>query len=113
VPLAVAVETQGPVKASPGWIDTVTLVRSLAVPWKTGAFSFVGERGGASVMLGARVSTPNAIGAVVVEFPAASVSVAATVYVFLPSLSGGLTGGEVQAPPVPLAVAVATATLLR
>jgi len=50
---------------------------------------------------------------VVVEFPAASVWVAETVYVFLPSLRGGRTGGEVQAPPVPLTVALATATFLR
>jgi hypothetical protein len=85
----------------------VTCVVSLAVPLKDGVVLFDGDTGWFNVTVGAAVSTVNVTGRLVpAGFPRELGWVAIAVYVCFPLNKAGLASPEVQAPPVPLAVAV-------
>ena len=82
---------------------------SLAVPEKEGLVLFDGDEGCARVTVGEVVSTVNVTGALSpVGFPSELSCLASAVNVCLPLERAGLALLELQAPPVPVALAVET-----
>ena len=85
----------------------MTGVVSLPVPLKDGVVSLDGDFGDFSVTVGEAVSTTNVAGELTPGGFPSELSWAATA-VYCPLASAGLASPDVQAPPVPVAVALAT-----
>src|SRR5207249_3764972 len=90
---------------------TMTGVVSLAEPLKVGAVSFDGDFGAFKVTVGEVVSTMKVTALLLPGGFPSELSCTATA-VYCPLESGGLALPDVQAPPVPVAVAVATSAPL-
>ena len=90
---------------------TMTGVLSLADPLKDGAVLFDGDGGAFKVTVGDVVSTVKVTGLLAPEGLPSELSCVATA-VYCPLESAGLAWPDAKAPPVPVAVALATTTPL-